>query len=147
MLLDTLSSKPTAFLYYLRICPFGKLTNAILKFIHENGSMNSVLFWDVLYCWISDSLTREMATKENKRNIYVNWIFLMFLKCPTHGMSPPSYLSYLSAWWEVDPTHVITCKILVVANDSTTITPSTSCLHTRFPGNLIPASFPGFRSI
>lgn len=72
MLLDTLSSKPTAFLSYLRICPFGKLTNAILKFIHENGSMNSVLFWDVLYCWISDSLTREMATKENKRNIYVN---------------------------------------------------------------------------
>ena len=47
MLLDTLSSKPTAFLYYLRICLFSKLTNAILKFIHENGSMKSVLFWDL----------------------------------------------------------------------------------------------------
>lgn len=76
--------------------------------------------------------------------MYVNWIVLVFLKCPTRGMSPLCYLSYLSEWWEVDRTHVIACKILVEVNGSTTITPSTSCLHTRFPGNHLPTSSTGW---
>lgn len=58
--------------------------------------MKSVLYLDVSnLCW-SDSLTHEMATKENGHNIYVHCIVVVFLKCPTHGMSPPCYLSCLS---------------------------------------------------
>ncbi len=51
-------------------------------------------------------------------------------------MSPLCYLSCLLVWWEVDRTHVITCRILEEANDCTTITQSTSCSHILLPGNL-----------
>ena len=50
-------------------------------------------------------------------------------------MSPLCYLSCLLEWWEVDRTHVITCRILVEATGYTTITPFTSCSHTLFLGN------------
>lgn len=108
-------------------------------FNHENGSIKMVFFLDVLYLY---SLARWLPMWMSV--MYVNWIALVSLKCPTHGMSPLCYLSYLSEWWEVDRTHVIACKILVEANGSTTITRSTSCLHTRFPGNHLPTSSTGW---
>ena len=72
-------------------------TNVILKFNHENGSMK-MCFTGMFCIFVSliHSLTHEMATKVNGRNIHVNCIVLAFLKCPTHGMSPPCYQSCLS---------------------------------------------------
>lgn len=144
MLLDILSSKFMVFLYYLCICLFSKLINVILKFIYENGLMNSVFFWDVLYCWIFDLFICEMVINENKCNIYVNWIFFMFLKCFIYGMSLFCYLSYLLVWWEVDFIYVIICKILVVVNDFIIIILFMLCLYICFLGNLILVLFLGF---
>ena len=72
ILLDALNSKPAIVLRLLDIFPFSNIANAIYKFSHENGSIKSVLYWDVSDFCFSDSLTHEMATTVNGRNIYVN---------------------------------------------------------------------------
>lgn len=117
-----------AFAAFLSIFPLSNLINVNLRKIIQSKWYFTWMFW--IFVPLIHSRARWYQC------MYVNWIILVFVKCPTHGMSLLCYLNWLLEWWEVDRTHVITCKILVEANGSTIITPSTSCSHILFPGNL-----------